>query len=121
MPDTQRRRFARIQFHSPARFSVAGHESTCELLDLCLKGALLTAPEGMAPALGEVCRLSLPLDDEGAEVHMDGEVAHVEDGHVGMVCREIDLDSLTHLRRLVELNLGDDALLHREFAALITV
>ncbi len=121
MPDTQRRRFARIGFHSPARFVIVGQENACELLDLCLKGALIGAPAGVAPALGDPCELVLTLDDEGAEVRMNGEVAHLEDGHIGMVCREIDLDSLTHLRRLVELNLGDDALLHREFAALMRV
>ena len=37
---------------------------------------------------------------------------------VGMVCRHIDVDSISHLRRLVELNLGDEALLERELAAL---
>jgi len=32
--------------------------------------------------------------------------------------QHIDLDSISHLRRLVELNLGDEALLERELAAL---
>ena len=119
MSDTQRRRFARIPFHSPARLALGDHESACEVLDLCLKGALVSAPTGVAPAMGAPCRLTLPLDDEGTAVCMSGEVAHVEAGHIGMICRAIDLDSLTALRRLVELNLGDDDLLHREFAALI--
>lgn len=121
MSDPHRRRFARIGFHSPARFVIVGHEKACELLDVCLKGALIGAPAGVAPALGDPCELVLPLDDEGTEVRMIGEVAHFEDGHIGIVCHEIDLDSFTHLRRLVELNLGDDALLHREFSALLTV
>jgi hypothetical protein len=37
---------------------------------------------------------------------------------LGFVCRHIDLDSISHLRRLVELNLGDEQLLERELAAL---
>jgi hypothetical protein len=37
---------------------------------------------------------------------------------LGFVCRHIDLDSISHLRRLVELNLGDETLLERELAAL---
>jgi hypothetical protein len=121
MPDTQRRRFARIRFHGPARLLTEGRDSACEVLDLCLKGALLATPPELRPTAGAPCRLTVPLDDEGTELRMSGEVAHLEDGHIGMVCRNIDLESLTHLRRLVELNLGDDALLHREFAALITV
>jgi hypothetical protein len=37
---------------------------------------------------------------------------------VGLHCRHIDIESLAHLRRLIELNLGDPALLERELAAL---
>jgi hypothetical protein len=38
--------------------------------------------------------------------------------YYGLACREIDLDSVTHLRRLVALNLGDETLAEREFAQL---
>jgi len=41
-------------------------------------------------------------------------VAHVEGGRVGLRRTHIDIESVTHLRRLVELNLGDPALLERE-------
>ena len=45
--------------------------------------------------------------------------ARGQDGElIGFVCRHIDVDSISHLRRLVELNLGDEALLERELAAL---
>jgi hypothetical protein len=35
------------------------------------------------------------------------------------VCKEIDLDSISHLRRLIELNLGDQEELERELGALL--
>jgi hypothetical protein len=35
-------------------------------------------------------------------------------------CDNIDVDSVTHLRRLVALNSGDPKLLDRELAALLT-
>jgi hypothetical protein len=38
---------------------------------------------------------------------------------LGFQVQYIDLDSATHLRRLVELNLGDPALLEREFENLL--
>jgi len=50
---------------------------------------------------------------------MSCEVAHIEGDHIGLLCRSIDLDSITHLRHLIELNLGDAALLEREFKALV--
>jgi hypothetical protein len=45
---------------------------------------------------------------------MDGVVVHQDGQHIGIKCRHIDVDSLTRLRRLVELNLGDATLLDRE-------
>jgi hypothetical protein len=50
---------------------------------------------------------------------MAGEVVHREWTLVGVRCVEIDLESISHLRRLVELNLGDAELLHRELSALV--
>ena len=49
---------------------------------------------------------------------MDVEIAHRENDELGLNCKDIDVDSITHLRRLVELNLGDPELLERELSAL---
>jgi hypothetical protein len=91
----------------------------CEVLDLCLKGALLTLPAGRpAPATGEPCALELVLDDGASTVRMEGSVVHGDGALVGLACSTIDLDSITHLRRLLELNLGCSEALEREFHAL---
>ena len=44
---------------------------------------------------------------------------HVDGANVGLRCDNIDLDSITHLRRLVELNVGDHNILERDLASLI--
>ena len=120
MQDPQRRHFSRIRFRSGARLSIGGIERDCEVCDLSLKGALLKPAAGPDPVAGERCVLEIALDETGTAIRMTGEVAHAENGHVGLVCREIDLDSITHLRRLIELNLGDPDLLHRELGALVS-
>ncbi|EEX38264.1 hypothetical protein VIB_000209 [Vibrio metschnikovii CIP 69.14] len=38
--------------------------------------------------------------------------------HIKIV--HIDLESIAHLKRLVELNIGDDELLHRDLEHLVT-
>lgn len=127
MQSEQRRKFSRVHFREGAMLQLAGCGLACEVLDLSLKGALLTCPVVgdvvLAAKRGEVCELRLLLSGAGdAAVSMRGEIAHVEVGggslHIGMLCREIDLDSITHLRRLVELNLGDAAALDREMVTL---
>lgn len=120
MTDSQRRKFSRIRFHSGATLSIGDREAACEVLDLSLKGALLALATPLATQPGQRCLLELALGaDSDTVVRMEGEIAHREDGRIGLVCREIDLDSITHLRRLLELNLGDAELLQREFSALM--
>jgi hypothetical protein len=49
---------------------------------------------------------------------MRGKISHVEADHLGIESTGIDIESITHLRRLMELNLGDSSILDRELAAL---
>ncbi|HET9554047.1 MAG TPA: PilZ domain-containing protein [Anaeromyxobacteraceae bacterium] len=113
------RRFSRISFHRPARLDLGSARGDCELIDVSLKGALVEVGPGLLPRQGDRCALSIRLDAGDTVIRMDGVVAHVNGNRVGVECREVDLESVAHLRRLVELNLGDEALLHRELAALV--
>lgn len=97
------------------------------MLDISLKGVLLQLPDGPAPQAGMPCLVKLPLGVAGGAgdsasaivISMAGELAHVEGGHAGVLCRSIDLESITHLRRLIEVNLGDPTASERELKALI--
>ena len=109
-----RRQFSRIRFRTDARLYPPGQEADVEIVDLSLRGALVAAPPEVYASLGTPCTLRLRLDELGTTIRMETTVVHREGGYYGLYCREIDLDSITHLRRLVELNLGDEGLLHRE-------
>ena len=121
----ERRQHARIAFHTRARLRTGERQFEVEVLDISLKGALLRLPteSGASPDIGletgADCQLDVPLDDSSDTIRMDARIAHVGGGLLGVVCQLIDIDSATHLRRLVELNLGDPALLERELSALI--
>jgi len=120
-PHDERRRFSRITFHRPGLITVAGVQSEVGVLDVSLKGALLEVPVGLVAQVGAHCAVRIHLDQGEAIIHMEGQVAHRNDRRLGVRCTSIDLDSIAHLRRLVELNLADENLLHRELAALIGV
>jgi hypothetical protein len=60
------------------------------------------------------------LNGTEAGIVMAVVLRHVEDQHLGFQVQYIDMDSATHLRRLVELNLGDSTLLERELGNLLT-
>ena len=112
------RKFSRISFNTPARLQVAGGEPLVEVIDISLKGALVRPVGDLVLAIGSPAVLNVRLDDGETLIRMVATVVHHEAGRYGLVCTEIDLDSVTHLRRLVELNLGDETLLERELAIL---
>jgi hypothetical protein len=116
----ERRRFSRIRFHRPAELDAHGERVSCELLDISLKGALFEIPATARAHVDEPATLTIRLDAGDATIRMSGRLVHREGVQVGLRCAEIDIDSIAHLRRLVELNLGDEALLERELSALIS-
>ena len=114
----EKRVFSRIAFDASVQVTDARGEWQSSLLDISLKGALVKTPPGWQGKQGEKCRLRILLLGGDAEIDMEAAVAHIESNAVGFRCEGIDSDSAAHLRRLVELNLGDEALLDRELAAL---
>ena len=118
-PHAKSRRFSRIAFHRPAVLDLKVVRAECEVLDVSLKGALVEVGPGLKAKAGDVCSLVIRLDAGDAFIRMDGEVAHVNGQRVGVKADEMELESVEHLRRLVEVNLGDEDVLHRELAALV--
>lgn len=114
----ERRHFVRVGFDAPALLTTATDAYSVHVQDLSLKGALLMVPAQANLEAGVLCQLTIPLADTGNHIAMSAEVAHLEGLHTGLLCRGIDLDSVTHLRRLIELQLGDPALLERDLGEL---
>ena len=113
------RHFSRIPFQARVRLSGPPGSTETQLQDISLKGALVKRPPGWEVANRTPLTLELLLGEEEAiRIRMHVTVAHNQAESVGLHCEQIDLDSITHLRRLVELNLGDPALLDRELAAM---
>ena len=119
-PTADQRRFTRIPFATRTILVTEGQRLDSHLVDLSLKGALLTRPEGWQGGIGDRVTLQIELEGKGAPcITMAGRVAHVESGHIGCECLDIDVASISHLRRLMELNLGDASALERELSALM--
>ncbi|MFT4243339.1 MAG: PilZ domain-containing protein [Acidovorax sp.] len=115
----ERRHFVRVGFDAPALLTTASAAYSVHVQDLSLKGALLLVPAQASLEPGALCQLTIPLADTGNHIAMSAAVAHLQGRHAGLLCRGIDLDSVTHLRRLIELQLGDPALLERDLGELV--
>lgn len=115
----EKRRFSRIPFDAEARITGPGVDVTTQLLDISLKGVLIARPDNWQGKTGQRYTLELTLGSSGTVISMDIEIMHEEAARIGGQCTHIDLESISHLRRLVELNLGDEGILDRELHALI--
>ncbi len=116
-PDRPHRRFTRIAFEAPAKLHLAGRTWVTRVIDLSLKGALVETPDHWPAQLDGDCWLWVFLTDQ-TSIEMRVTLAHAGNGRLGFRCEDIDVESVSHLRRLVAFNLGDDRLLQRELGAL---
>jgi hypothetical protein len=118
----ERRQFSRIPFDAHAHLNDQRGELhlNCTVLDISLKGLLIEKPDYWIGEIGADYDIDVILDDANLVIKMGSTVAHIDNQRIGFKCQQLDLDSMSHLKRLISLNLGDDSLLHRELSALIT-
>jgi len=115
---SDRRCFRRIALDAKTELRQNGEEWPVKLVDLSLKGLAVKRPESWKGNKALPFDVDIRLDPK-AHIKMQVKLTHDDHGQLGFVCREIDLDSISHLRRLIELNLGDQAELERELGALL--
>lgn len=116
-----RRKFSRIPFHAQAHIHADKGEFhlNCDVLDVSLNGLLIAEPAGWNGQLSDQYQIDLVLEGAQLVIKMSATVAHINNGVIGFTLKNIGVESIAHLKRLVELNLGDEALLHRELASLL--
>ncbi len=112
-----KRHFHRIFYNSNATLSNDENTFNCQLIDISLKGCLVRLDLPWTESLENIYTLNLQLSPD-INISMQLSVAHVIANTVGFKCEHIDIDSISQLRRLVELNLGDSELLERDILAL---
>jgi hypothetical protein len=113
----ERRNYSRVPFQAEVLMQSGDEEWSCNLLDISLKGMLVEPPENLDIDTTKPCAVALFLGED-ASIHARVTITHNEKGHWGLQWKHIDINSLKHLRRLLELNLNDPALLGRELAEL---
>ncbi|MBU3825382.1 MAG: PilZ domain-containing protein [Candidatus Oceanisphaera merdipullorum] len=118
----ERRVFTRIGFTLPAWLVTPdGHQYPTELQDISLHGALLSVEEPWSGLPDTPLQLRLSLDGHEKMIIMQARQRYHKQGFIGIECQQLDIESASQLRRLVELNLGDEALLLRQFEELLDV
>jgi hypothetical protein len=114
-----RRRFRRIILRRPVLLAADGRSWPGELLDISLRGALMSTGQTPLPAVGTQGVADIALsDDPDFLIRMQVEVCRTDAQRIGLRVTGIDIEDACQLRRLVELNAGDAKLLQRELEEL---
>lgn len=114
----ERRQYNRVLFSSSATLVQEDVRVETRLIDLSLKGALLELQEENTVDNNKPLQLEIKLSDREHVISMCGSISHQEGPKLGFFCKDIDIDSITELRRLIELNLADENLLLRDLKSL---
>ncbi|MCG8605079.1 PilZ domain-containing protein [bacterium] len=115
----EKRQFSRVNFVTHIETDFNNKIHTGQLLDVSLKGALIETDAAGSFELGNDGILNIYLPDTGLALIFGGQVAHIHGGKIGIKFISEDIDSMTHLRRLLELNLATEQEITREFDLLI--
>jgi hypothetical protein len=111
------RRFRRVPFETKVSLTVDQDYWAGELLDIAMKGALIETMAPLQIPTGTRCKLSIALPGTAIALNFDAELVHVEVLQYGFKFISEDLETLTHLRKLIELNTGDAETTRSELSA----
>lgn len=114
----EKRRYSRVHFDADVLLTRDGQEWRTKLADISLNGLLTKTPDNWDVVPGERFHLEVIFIDSGALINGDVSIAHIDEDYTGFQMIGIDVDSVAHLRRLIELNIGDPDLLNRELSSL---
>jgi hypothetical protein len=86
------------------------------LLDISLHGALVQAKNDIPIEMGDSCEVSIHLLESEITMLFEADLAHKHENRFGFKFTGGDTETITHLRRLMELNIGSSEVLDREIS-----
>lgn len=118
MSSNEHRKFYRADFKTHGYILLEGGEQIpFDLKNISLKGILVNLEDERLKK-GEAYSLRIKLMSSDIEIDTTSVMVHEDDGEKGFFFREIDLDSMIHLRRLLELNTPNEGEIEKELAFL---
>jgi Dolichyl-phosphate-mannose-protein mannosyltransferase/PilZ domain len=113
-PMEEQRYFTRVPFKTDAWITVDGKRFDGELLDICLKGALMSLTP--APVIGTdaTCQISIRLPSSEVVLECEAVIVHKHQPFLGLEFKGMDDDTMTHLRMLMDLNTGEPGRIDKE-------
>lgn len=113
---TDQRHYRRIPFQTEAEILFAEHRSVGDLVEIALRGALVRIADQPSLQVGDQGQIRIGLSNSDLSLSFGVELIHRQDTLYGFLFVDADDASLAHLRRLLELNIGDGEEVDRELS-----
>ncbi len=115
----EKRRFSRIACDEKifVEFEKSSHEA--RILDISLKGALVELTDDILIPEGYRCNMELKLSNSDITLQFHAEVVHSRKNLLGVRYVHIDLDTMIHLRAIMEARTANPQQVTDELAFLI--
>ncbi len=102
-----KRYFSRINFTAQSQIEINDKVYSGELLDLSLRGALLSFKEQISAKMNDNCTLTIQLHSSDIKLLFEAEIVHIHQNNLVFKFISEDVGTMTHLRNLLSLNVGD--------------
>ncbi|BBL87894.1 MULTISPECIES: PilZ domain-containing protein [Vibrio] len=111
---TERRRFSRIIYRVPATLTQGPNQLDTTIQDLSLHGLLLETSSPAELDLHSPVEICFVFSESEQSVCLNANIVSLNQNAIRLKISSIDIDSISQLRRFIELNVGSDELLNRE-------
>jgi len=115
----ERRNFSRVDFSTQVYVEINGQMFEAELVDISLKGALMQLNDNIVVQNEQMCLFEFRLDKTDIVMKTEAKIVFIKNNNIGIKFENIDLESMIHLRRLIELNMGDPDKIQKELFFLV--
>ncbi len=116
---SDKRRFSRVKCIEKSVVETGSRAVEVTLLDISLKGALIDHRGELRAEPGDTWKLFFQLDHSDIVMRFQVEAVHCRDNLAGVKFTEMDLDTLIHLRSLMEARTLDPDTVREELSFLV--
>ncbi|WP_059021474.1 PilZ domain-containing protein [Vibrio coralliirubri] len=110
----ERRQFSRVIYQVPTEISQGHVNVSGSVQDLSLHGLLIQCNESKQLSHDVPVQVRFKLENSDINIQLEATIVSTINTSMRLRIEHLDIDSISHLKRLVELNVGDDELLYRE-------
>lgn len=111
---TERRRFSRIIYQVSALLEQGDLALQATIQDLSLHGLLLKAENASSLEPSRKVDVSFSFAQSEQVMQLTANIISIIDSKIRLKINNIDIDSISQLKRFIELNVGNNELLNRE-------